>query len=270
MKKLACRYAIIQFLPYTETGEFANVGVVLACPATGYFGFKLETRRYGRYTNFFRDLDNQIYLRSIAAIRDELERVRQSLHCASAEVVRDVFAALVHPREAILRIGEPRALLAQEPQQALEQLYGYYVEHDFLTPEHRERVLEQRVQQLIKGLNLENPFKEEKLGDDEFTVRFPFVQIVENEPAKVIKPFFLAQDETGSIYNHGDLWIAKLRRLRKHNRLPEKVLFTLEGPDMTDDKRYKVFDDVRNDLCEFVETVLVGEETRILQFAKAG
>ncbi len=46
LNKLACRYAILRFLPYTETGEFANVGVVLACPATGYFGFKLETRRY--------------------------------------------------------------------------------------------------------------------------------------------------------------------------------------------------------------------------------
>ena len=54
MNKLACRYAILKFLPYTETGEFANVGVVLACPATGFFGFKLETRRYARFTDFFR------------------------------------------------------------------------------------------------------------------------------------------------------------------------------------------------------------------------
>ena len=44
MKRFACHYAIIRFLPYPETQEFANVGVVLACPESGYFGFKLEKR----------------------------------------------------------------------------------------------------------------------------------------------------------------------------------------------------------------------------------
>lgn len=32
MNKLACQYAVVRFLPYAETGEFANVGVALACP----------------------------------------------------------------------------------------------------------------------------------------------------------------------------------------------------------------------------------------------
>lgn len=270
MKKLACRYAIVQFLPYTETGEFANVGVVLACPTTGYFNFKLETRRYARYTHFFRELDKLIYLRAIAALRDEMERMRKMQDGANAETVRDVFTALVHPREAILRFGEPRALLAEEPAQALEQLYGHYVEHDFVTHEYREKVLEQRVQQLIKGLNLENPFKEEKLGDDEFAVRFPLVQTIKNKPAKVIKPFFLAQEDTMGIYNHGDVWLGKLKRLRKHNQLPERVLFTLEAPDVTDDKRYKAFDEMRRDLHEYAETALIGEEAHIVKFAKVG
>ncbi|MGH8147921.1 MAG: DUF3037 domain-containing protein, partial [Rhodanobacteraceae bacterium] len=27
MNRLACQYAVIRFLPYAETGEFANVGV---------------------------------------------------------------------------------------------------------------------------------------------------------------------------------------------------------------------------------------------------
>jgi len=29
MKKFACQYAIVRFLPYLETGEFANVGIVM-------------------------------------------------------------------------------------------------------------------------------------------------------------------------------------------------------------------------------------------------
>ena len=42
MNKFAYRYAIVQFQPYSETGEFANVGVVLVCPETGFFDFKLQ------------------------------------------------------------------------------------------------------------------------------------------------------------------------------------------------------------------------------------
>lgn len=269
MKKLACRYAIVQFLPYTETGEFANVGVVLACPTTGYFGFKLETRRYARYTHFFRELDRLVYLRAIAALRDELERVRKMLDCAGIETIRDAFTALIHPREAILRFGEPRALLAEDPMQALEQLYGHYVDHDFVTHEYHEKVLEQRIQHLIKGLNLGHPFREERLGDDEFAVRFPLVQLIKNKPAKVIKPFFLAQDDTMGIYNHGDAWLGKLKRLRQRHQLPEQVLFTLEGPEATDKKRHNAFTEMQRELRDYAETALVDEETRIVQFAKA-
>ncbi len=43
MKLVACRYAVVQFAPYRETGEFANAGVVLMCPETGHFDFKLQT-----------------------------------------------------------------------------------------------------------------------------------------------------------------------------------------------------------------------------------
>jgi hypothetical protein len=30
---------------YLETGEFANVGVAMVCPQTGYFGFRLQHPR---------------------------------------------------------------------------------------------------------------------------------------------------------------------------------------------------------------------------------
>lgn len=36
MKKFACQYAIDRFLPYMETGEFANVGIVMLCPDAGF------------------------------------------------------------------------------------------------------------------------------------------------------------------------------------------------------------------------------------------
>lgn len=56
MNRIGCRYAIVRFLPYAETQEFANVGIVLACPETGYFGFRLEIRHTRRFTDFFKEL----------------------------------------------------------------------------------------------------------------------------------------------------------------------------------------------------------------------
>ena len=52
MKKYACQYAIVRFLPYLETGEFANVGIVMLCPDAGFFDFKL-LRHVRRITAFF-------------------------------------------------------------------------------------------------------------------------------------------------------------------------------------------------------------------------
>ena len=71
MKKLACRYAVVQFVPYSETGEFVNAGVVLVCPQTGYFDFRLQTRKYARVTAFFDELAPKVYLTAIKVIQGE-------------------------------------------------------------------------------------------------------------------------------------------------------------------------------------------------------
>ena len=51
----------MRFLPYLETGEFANVGIVLFCPESGYFGYKLMSRVRARITAFFEELDGKVY-----------------------------------------------------------------------------------------------------------------------------------------------------------------------------------------------------------------
>ena len=61
MKKFACQYALLRFRPFVETGEFANVGVVLLAPEARFFGFKLlNKQRHGRITHFFHQLDRKV------------------------------------------------------------------------------------------------------------------------------------------------------------------------------------------------------------------
>ena len=55
--KTACHYAIVRFMPFVETEEFANVGVVLFAPQDRYFGFRLLGNRTSRITNFFEQME---------------------------------------------------------------------------------------------------------------------------------------------------------------------------------------------------------------------
>lgn len=132
MKKYACRYALVQFVPYSEAGEFANVGVVLICPEPGYFNFQLQTRKSARVTAFFDKLKPAVYLTAIKVIQGELARIGEAVaNAPSAEsrasYRRELFSGLVHPREAIVRFGTPRAVLTDSPKHELKRLFDHYV-----------------------------------------------------------------------------------------------------------------------------------------------
>lgn len=274
MKQVACRYAIVQFTPYVETGEFANVGVVLICPQTGYFGFKLQTRKYKRVTDFFQELPRNVYLRAMQGFGRELERIAAVLADPSVagrpNFMREVFEGLVHPREAIVRIGKPRVVLTDDPAQELIDKFDYYVDRSFATPEYVEQEMGRRIKALLGTLDLAQPFRPAKVGDDEVYARFPLVQQRGAEIAKIIKPFNLNQDEPMGIYDHGGAWLQRVQRLRKRSLLPDNVLFAVRGPAPSDVKRYAAFQEICAELRG--EDVLTVDETAqqvIAEFAES-
>ena len=207
MKQVACRYAVVQFMPYAETGEFANVGVALICPEAGYFGFKLQTRKYKRVTDFFDELPRHVYLRAVQGIDSELQRIAKVLDAAPAggrpDFLREVFDGLVHPREAIVRFSAPRVVLTEDPAKEVVRKFDHYVDRTFATPEYVEHEIEKHIKLLLGTLDLNQPFRPAKIGDDEVYARFPLVQQRGGTAAKVIKPFNLNQAEPMGIYDHG-------------------------------------------------------------------
>lgn len=273
MKSYGCRYAIVQFVPYTETGEFANVGVVLVCPETGYFGFKLQARRHGRITGFFDELHRDIYLAAIKTIQTELERVQRMVAALPADEkrgdsVRGLLGALAHPREAMVRFGTVRPILTADPAAQLNQLFDHYVDRAFATPEYVEQTITKRIHTLLNGLTLPAPFKHERIGDDQIHASFPLVQRVEGKLAKVIKPFNLTQNEPNRMFDHGAVWLDKVRRLRKRKLLPQDVLFAVAAPPAADGKRYDAYREICVELQdEGVLLALPDQEDKILAFA---
>jgi hypothetical protein len=230
MKKFACRYALIQLLPYSETGEFANIGILLVCPQTGHWIYKLETQKYKRYTDFFKGLDHHVYRDAVAMIEAELKRLQNLSAGATADQLLNTFNFTVHPREAIIRFSEPRGRLTDNPEQELVNLFGHYVEFGFLRNESPEQKLVKRIQDLVKTFELKVPFKEDHIGNPNFvSVQLPLVQTIEAKPIKAIKPLYLGQAKINDIYSHSEQWIGKLNRLRNKVGWEGRLLVTVDG-----------------------------------------
>ena len=271
MKKFACHYAIVRFLPYPETGEFANVGVVVACPETGYFGFKLIKRKFSRVTNFFDEIGHDTCSRALSMFDKELSRVSTliSERRQSPEELRSLFNSLLHPREAIVRFSESSVRLAENPEKAIENLFLFYVERNFVTQEYKEIQLEQRVRSVVHGLKLNNPFKSKRLGDDIAHANFPLVQMENQIPIKVIKPFFLGKDDPGKIISHGGAWVDKIQRLRKRNLLPSDTLFAIDGPEKSEGNRYMAYKEICDDLIRIdIAVIRSSQEQQLINFAR--
>ncbi|MEW6764812.1 MAG: DUF3037 domain-containing protein [Pseudomonadota bacterium] len=276
MKKTPCLYAIVRFTPFVETGEFANVGILLMAPAQGHFAFRLLNKKYGRVTSFFEELDTQVYKTTIKHLRDELDRAGALLAqhvfetpytAGQAEFARALFKEIVRPREAVIKFSDPRTVMADDLPTALDELFEHYVQRSFVTPDTGEKLLERAVKQWFLQTRLTERFKPESVGNEDYHVPFPFVEQRDHHPLKAIKPLHLAQEQPTKIIEHGGQWIMRIKQLRKRGLLPEHVLFAVQGPE-TDDARERAFEDIVDELQgEHVLVMPYANKEGILRFA---
>ena len=269
--KVACQYAIVRIIPYAETGEFANIGVVLACPERGFLGAKLApTNRTQRVTDFFQGLVPRIYREAIKYLRAEILRVAQAVEDGELPASY-AFGSITRPREALMTFSATRVILANSPDQALAELYERFIERDFATKEYHEQILTTGVRKILTGARLKGYFEDQAVGDDSFNVKFPFVSTSPDTPKVAIKPLFLGQDEPNKIFEHGGIWVNKMARLKKHNLLPLHTLFAIEatpGGVGISAKRVKAAREITDELRDLdVEVVDASDRLAILQFA---
>ncbi|WP_067278357.1 DUF3037 domain-containing protein [Mitsuaria sp. 7] len=134
MNQLACCYALVRFMPHSDAEEFVNVGVVVACPQTGFFDFRLKTQNTKRVTDFF-GLSPKIYVAAVLVMNGELHRVKEQLeHQPGGDVAtrtRALFEGVTHPREAQVKFSKARVALADSPEAELDRLYKHYVDRTF-------------------------------------------------------------------------------------------------------------------------------------------
>ena len=273
MKRLACQYAIIRFLPYAETGEFANVGVVLACPATGYLDARLmPPRKTGRIAGFFERLDKRIYREAMTYLRDEVDGLRkltrEFAQGGSGGAVQQLFAGLTRPREALLRFSDVSVILAEQLDETLNALFARFVERDFVSKDYHDQLLNRGVRETLRKANLRVYFEEARIGDDDFYINVPFVHRRRGRAQLAIKPLDLAKDEPNKVFDVGGHWVERVRRLDKRHLLPDKMLFAVNLPEPSELATRRAADEI---VCELrdqgVKIAAVKDAAAIAEFA---
>ncbi|MDM5178241.1 DUF3037 domain-containing protein [Massilia sp. DJPM01] len=274
---IPCLYAIVRFCPFLETEEFANAGIIMIAPEHGFFAYKLITRRHARVTNFFEQLDGSVFKTAMQNLREEFERAAAMLRTHGidkkyklndVEFSKSLFAEIVRPREAVIKFSKVRGVLADDPETKLEDLYGYYVERDFVTKEYREAVLERTMRRWIFDAGIASKFDKMEVGNDEYHATFPFVEQDGTRVVQAVKPLNLAQDQPSKILDHGGQWLFRIHTLQRKHLLPNRILFAVEGPD-GQGPRHRAYDDIVGNLRDSGATVYsYSEKEQIMRFVQ--
>ena len=277
MNEFVCNYAIARFRPYRETGEFVNVGVVLLCPQLDFFDYVFETRKHKRITDFFPELDYEVFKAGLSGLQKELTRVTarnaetsQLVLTGEAQVRVALFKELVRTRETLFHFSEVRTILAAEPAAKLGELFDFYIKRQFARDrDYQEVIMRRQLAEFLQKVNLAQYYKQEqKVGDESYNVILPFVRFDGATIKKAIKPLHLAKTASTEIYRHGDAWISTVRRLRGINRLPKDFLFTVKHP--TEGAKLQT---AATEICTELEsldtlTVPFADRNRIEEFAR--
>lgn len=269
MNKKICQYSIIRFQPFVETGEFANIGIVLYLPETKELHFKLlSAKEHERITHFFKPLKKDIFTSSIQIIRAELERIQNFL--TKSKIIKvDFYEDLIRPREDIIQYSKNRVLFSTDiATKTVNDLFGHYVKLNFAHKEDYEQKMQKRIQGLLSDLELKGYFKKASLGEkSKYNVNFPFVS---NNHQAVIKPIHFKHPDSNKLIEHGLSWMMKIQQLKRYNFIqPNNVLFAYSPPENKQGVLFDAFRDIKAQIEDFgILTTDINDSKNITNFVR--
>ncbi len=128
-----CNYAMLRFIPYPQTGEVVNVGVVVSCIQPCFLHFLVEKSMPARVKALFPEFDVVVFAAAVEAMDKEVKRITGRIR--GPKDCQFSFNELVRPRENTLRYGEVRTALTNDPQNLSEELFGRYVRMESTVPQ---------------------------------------------------------------------------------------------------------------------------------------
>ena len=229
-QKDVINYAIIRFLPYHDVSEFVNVGIIAYSPITGLLHHKLECRKYSRITKFFPELKGSTYLNWARAYTKQLQNLEKSFEPDALSFLKEeqqnIFKQILDPQEGLFHYSPLTTVMCDNAEQKVNDLFTYYILRAYADKKDTtETTLTNSLKNELKRLSLLQRFRTDQIiGDDEYHITIPFY---DGKHSQAIKPFDLNKKDAVSIYEHGDRWVNRIKRLRRNNTLPKRMLFTV-------------------------------------------
>lgn len=128
-----CNYAMLRFIPYPQTGEVVNVGVVVNCIQPCFLHFLAEETMPARVKALYPEYDAAVFAAAVAAMGKEVKRISGRIQ--GPKDCQFSFNELVRPRENTFRYGEVRTALTRDPQNLSEELFRRYVRMESAVPQ---------------------------------------------------------------------------------------------------------------------------------------
>jgi hypothetical protein len=247
-----CMYAVVRFMPFAETREFANVGVVIIAPKLGIYDFKLAPQKFGRVTHFFEDLDGVVYKHAIEGIEAELERVRNFLvhNYIQGKDLVEYFKEITRTRESVLHFGEIGTLLTDNVNVTVDKLYDRLIGRNFTaSKEYKEQQMVRVLKsQLTSNLPKDVRYTQQNIKAGIFDISMPLVTKI-NSNYRIIRPLAFEQKNVLQAMEHGETWINRLKKLINSEVIEAKrALFALEKPLNRKLEFMKVYEDVYGEI----------------------
>jgi len=120
-----CNYAMLRFIPYPQTGEVVNVGVVVNCIQPCFLHFLAEETMPARVKALFPEYDAAVFAATVEAMGKEVKRISGRIR--GPKDCQLSFNELVRPRENTFRFGEVRTILTKDPEKLSDELFCRYV-----------------------------------------------------------------------------------------------------------------------------------------------
>ncbi len=269
-----CMYAVIRFMPFAETREFANIGIVVIAPKLGLYDFKLAPKTFNRVTKFFDDLDGVVYKHAIEGFEEELKRIRNYLvhnHVQGKRLV-DYFKEITRARESVLHFGEVGTMLTDNINVAVDKLYERLIGRNFT--ESKEYKEQQMIRVLKSQLTAKLPsgirYTKQNLKADMYEIPVPLATRV-NDSYRIIRPLAFEQKNVLLAMEHGEAWVNRLKKLINFDVVQaDKALVAFEKPVHRKQEFMKVYEDVDGEIKNLgALTKDYGDTDSIIQFASA-
>lgn len=284
--KTAFQYATIELMPYPELGEFVIVGVVAVGLGRSMHYRILGAKQTKRLTHFFPEIERKVFTQTLSNVADEFRMLEENLNAGpdmglaplldlGGSDGKAIFRVLTSAREGTVRIRARGVVMAADVDRWIADAFDRFVRRIGEAPlDPAEFVFTHRIRRLLTEWKMDQAYKETPIRERHIHATFPFAYTPEGAtiPERAIKPLYLGHASPTKIFDHGDRWLQKVRRLRQFGCLPERVIFPVQLPtkdsDFAEERAevaHLVLDDFRKEGIEVVQEANFPELRKLLQ-----